>query len=318
MAKESKQDRLVRNMLDQAIEHMIELKNIDVNPASKESNVEVWAQSFLKNCLGYTAASGYVIRSQETKGKMRPDLIVSKNDKPVFVVEVKKMGFDLGKSDFRSGKIQLSEYLHSLGGVKYGMLTNGTEWLLFDFSQPQYGGVEFAAFDIKSDSDVIDCTKKVVEEQCHEFLDLHESTFAASEWPELAKEAMAFSPESLSKAILSVDVIKYIAKSIRGEHEFKANHEMLMDKVYNLLENGLDDSIKDWNETKALEFHKYIRSQKRATRKTKRSNAKKDVPATVEAISVISMAPAPLNAQAIETPCPVVEATAEKNKTDVA
>ena len=291
MAKENKQDRIVRNMLDQEIEHLHEIKNIEANPASKESNVEVWAQSFLKNCLGYTAASGYSIRSQEVKGKMRPDLIVLKADKPVFVVEVKKLGFDLNKSDFRSGKTQLSEYLNSLGGVKYGILTNGTEWLLFDFSQPQYGGIEFAKFDLKSDNDVIDCSKKVVEEQCYEFLDLHETSFSVNAWPDLAKEAMAFSPESLSKAILSVDVIKYIAKSIRGEHDFKANQELLMDKVFSLLEKGLDDSIPGWNETKTLEFQKYIKSQKRASRKTKRTIAKKEVSSAIEAMPTISLSP---------------------------
>lgn len=314
MAKESKQDRLVRNMLDQAIEHLHEIKNIEANPASKESNVEVWAQSFLKNCLGYTAASGYSIRSQEVKGKMRPDLIVFKADKPVFVVEVKKLGFDLSKSDFRSGKTQLSEYLNTLGGVKYGVLTNGAEWLLFDFSQPQYGGIEFAKFDLKSDSDVIDCSKKVVEEQCYEFLDLHESAFSTNSWPELAKEAMAFSPESLSKAILSVDVIKYIAKSIRGEHDFKANQELLMDKVFCLLENGLDDSIPGWNETKTVELQKYIKSQKRASRKTKRTSVKKEAAPTAEAMPVISLSPE----ATAEPQCPVVASAAEKNKTDVA
>lgn len=313
MAKENKQDRLVRNMLDQAIEHLHELKNIESNPASKESNVEVWAQSFLKNCLGYTAASGYSIRSQEVKGKMRPDLIVFKADKPVFVVEVKKLGFDLNKSDFRSGKTQLSEYLTTLGNVKYGILTNGTEWLLFDFSQPQYGGVEFAKFDLKSDSDIIDCSKKVVEDQCYEFLDLHESSFAANEWPELAKEAMAFSPESLSKAILSVDVIKYIAKSIRGEHDFKANQELLMDKVFCLLEKGLDDSIQGWNETKTGEFHKYIKTQKRASRKTKRSGIKKETSTVLDSSPLTSIESPKLP----DNPCPVVVDTS-KSKTGVA
>ena len=318
MAKENKQDRIVRNMLDQAIEHLHELKGIEANVNNKEADVEVWAQSFLKNCLGYAPSSGYAIRAQEVKGKMRPDLIVLKNDKPVFVVEVKKLGFDLNKSDFRSGKTQLGEYLNTLGNVKYGILTNGTEWLLFDFSQPQYGGVEFSKFDLKSDSDIIDCSKKVVEDQCYEFLDLHESSFSSGAWPELAKEAMAFSPESLSKAILSVDVVKYIAKSIRGEHDFKANQELLMDKVFSLLEKGLDDSIQGWNEAKTGEFHKYIKSQKRASRKTKRSTVKKDTSVAVDASPVISLSPEtqPVPSQ-VEQPCPVV-ATAEKAKTEVA
>jgi hypothetical protein len=38
----------------------------------KEADVEVWAQSFLKNALGFTVTNGYSIRAQESKGKMRP------------------------------------------------------------------------------------------------------------------------------------------------------------------------------------------------------------------------------------------------------
>lgn len=270
MAKETKHDRVARNIFDQLTEHLHELKSIDANPNAKELDVERWAQTFLRNCLGYTASSGYAIRAQETKGKMRPDLIILKNEKPVFVVEVKKMGFDLNKSDFRSGKTQLSEYLHTLGNVKYGILTNGVEWRLFDFSQPQFGGVEISGFNLKADSDVIDCSKKAIEDQCYEILDLHETSFSSQAWNILAKEAMAFSPESLARAILSADVVKYVARSIHGEHEFRANHEVLTDKVYWLLEQGLNDSIAGWNDAKAAEFQKYIKSQKRASRKTKR------------------------------------------------
>lgn len=39
MARESKQDRLVRKMLDQLIEHLHELRNIEANPANREANV---------------------------------------------------------------------------------------------------------------------------------------------------------------------------------------------------------------------------------------------------------------------------------------
>ena len=292
MAKETKQDRIVRSIFDQVVEHLHELKSLEANSVTKELDVERWAQSFLKGCLGYTSSAGYSIRAQESKGKMRPDLLVLKNDKPIFVVEVKKLGFDLNKSDFRSGKTQLSEYLNLIGNVRWGILTNGVEWKLIDFSQPQYGGIEVSCFDLKSDSDIIDTNKKAVEEQCYELYDLHESSYAADSWIELSKEAMAFSPESLARAILSSDVIKYIAKFVRGEHEFKANQEILSDKVYWLLEQGLNDATSGWNDAKAAEILKYVKAQKRAARKVKRSkkgaspsNAE-ETPVSVEAAPV--------------------------------
>jgi hypothetical protein len=291
VAKETKQDRIVRTILDQTVEHVIELKSLEAS--SRESDVERWAQSFLKNCLGYTASGGYSIRPQESKDKMRPDLVVHQNDKVAFVVEVKKYGFDLSKSNFRSGKTQLSEYLKSLG-CRYGMLTNGVEWRLFDFSDIEFGGVEIAGFDFCADNDVVDTSKKAVEEHCYDILDLHESTFLAGSWPDLAKEAMAFSPETLARAILSVDVIKNISKSIRGDFEFRANHEVLTEKVYWLLEQGLNDAISGWNELKAAEFTKYIKSQKRAARKTKRTPKKES--AILE-----------LSAEKLDVPSPLVQ-----------
>lgn len=275
MAKETKQDRIVRSIFDQVTEHLYELKLLESNTNAKESDVERWTQSFLRNCLGYTASAGYSIKSQESKGKMRPDLLVLKEEKPIFVVEVKKIGFDLNKSSFRSGKTQLSEYLSQIGSVRWGVLTNGIEWKLIDFSQPQYGGIEVSGFDLKSDGDVIEIARKSVEEQCYEVYDLHEMSYGSGAWGELAREAMAFSPESLARAILSADVVKYIAKFVRGEHEFRVNQEILSDKVYSLLEQGLNDAISGWNEAKAAEIQKYVKAQKRAFRKAKRS--RKDV-----------------------------------------
>ncbi len=100
---------------------------------------------------------------------------------------------------------------------------------------------------------------------------------------------MAFSPESLAKAILSSDVIKYISKSIKGEHEYKACNEMLTDKVYWLLEQGLNDAIVGWNDAKDADFKKYIKSQKRVSRKTKNHSKKSDptVPLTATSNLVV-------------------------------
>lgn len=287
MARETKQDRIVRNIYDQVNEHLHELKNIEANVSSKESDVERWAASFLKNCLGFMSSSGYSVRSQETKGKMRPDLIVLKDEKPIFVVEVKKTTFDLHKSDFRSGKVQLNEYLNTLGNVKWGMLTNGVEWKLFDFSNPQIGGVEIFCFDLKSgDGDTFSFDKKVMEELCYELIYFHECCLSDKTWEDLSKEATAFSPDSLAKAILSADVVKYIGKHVRGEHDFKANIEVLTDRVYSLLERGLNDAVTGWNETKAAEIQKYVKSQKRAFRKV-RKIPKKEEPIAIEVSTVV-------------------------------
>jgi hypothetical protein len=75
----------------------------------------------------------------------------------------------------------------------------------------------------------------------------------------------------LCKAILSFGVVKAISKVIRGEHEYKANTEVLFDKIYDLVNKGLNDSVPDWNEVKQAEMARYLRTQKREGQKRPRS-----------------------------------------------
>ena len=278
MAKETKQERTVRGMLDQVAEHLHELKAFEDSQSIRESDVEKWCQSILKSCLGFTVSNGYSIKSQESRGKSRPDLIIIKNEKPIIVIEVKKLGFDLNKSDFRCGKVQLSEYLKHIGDVKWGLLCNGYEWRLFDFTDPSCGGIEIVRFDLRNEDNKLDVSKREIEDSCWDFVDLHETTYSHGDWEAYSKEETAFSADSLAKAILSYDSVKYLAKIIRGEHEYKANVEVLIEKLYHLLECGLNDTP-GWNDVKKSEFSKFIKSQKRVGRRKKR--AKKEDCVTV-------------------------------------
>ncbi|MFY7936644.1 MAG: type I restriction endonuclease [Flavobacterium sp.] len=228
-------------------------------------------ETFLKSCLGFSVSNGYTIKSQDQKGKLRPDLVIYKADKPIFVIEVKKLGFDFEKSDFRSGKVQLKEYLSTFEDVPYGFLCNGYEWKLYDFSNKQ-NAIEIQKVSFRNDGVLYDTSKRQVEEICYDFTSFHEYAFSTGEWADLSKEATAFSPDSLAKAILSAGVMKVITKEIRGEHEFKACTDLLYEKVYNLLSFGLDDSLKaSFNPEKKAEFEKYIKGQMRQARKSKKA-----------------------------------------------
>jgi len=281
MTRETKQDRVVRLMLDQMTEHIIELKALENNPNTKESEVEKWAQTFLKSCLGYSVSNGYSIKAQDQKGKLRPDLVIYKGEKPIFVIEIKKLGFDFEKSDFRSGKIQLKEYLSSFEDVPYGFLCNGYEWKLYDFTNKQ-NPIEIQKVSLKNDGLICDTTKKQVEEMCYDFSSFHEYAYCGNEWSDLSKEATAFSPDSLARAILTSNVMKSITKEIRGEHEFKACTDLLYEKVYNLLSVGLDDSLKGaFNPEKKAEFEKYIKNQIKQARKSKKTSKPQNIQQSV-------------------------------------
>ena len=267
MARETKEERTVKAMIEPLMEHLLDLKSLAANPNAKESDLERWCQSLLRSGLGYSAVNGYTIRAQESKGRSRPDLIILKGETPVCVVEVKKLGFDLKRSDLRSGKLQLAEYLHSMSSVRWGILTNGFEWNLFDFSSATTSGIELKSYDIRNEQDEIDASKKHVDSVAWDLLDFHEFTFASKTWEDFSREASAFSPESLAKAVLSLDSIKLISKIIQGEHDYKANTEVLLDRLVRIVEEGLDDSVSGWNEAKQAELYKYVTSQKRANRR---------------------------------------------------
>jgi hypothetical protein len=283
MARETKEERTVKSMLEPLTEHLLDLKSLAANPNSKESDLERWCQSLIRSGLGYSAVNGYTIRAQETKGRSRPDLIILKGDSPICVVEVKKLGFDLKRSDLRSGKLQLAEYLHSMSSVRWGILTNGYEWNLFDFSAQTTTGIELKCYDIRNEQDDIDTSKKHVESVAWDLIDFHEMTFASSVWEDFSREASAFSPESLAKAVLSLDSIKLISKIIQGEHDYKANVEVLLDRMAKIVEEGLDDAVSGWNEAKQAELNKFVTSQKRANRRSSTRGRRKQK-RTVEAI----------------------------------
>jgi hypothetical protein len=230
------------------------------------------------------------------------------SENPILVVEVKKLGFDLDKSDLRSGKVQLAEYLGTMSGVKWGMLSNGTEWKLFDFSQKSKGGIQIAYFDLRGEAEQIELSRTAIDELAYSIIDFHEATYSKGVWPDLAKEATAFSPDSIARAILSNDVMKMIGKSIKGEHEFTANAEILTDRVFEILQIGLNDAMADWNEAKANELRKYIKSQKRAVRRQRRTSRKSETPKETVATPIAQGSPAIAAPQA--TPPSTSEQTA--------
>ena len=272
MARETRDERIARTMTEQLTEQLFELKNmVTKKDQTRESDVEMWCQGVLKSCLGYSASAGYEIVVQEKRGKSRPDIVVSFQNKPILVIEVKKLFFDFNKSDFRSGKAQLAEYLGQMSDVTYGILTNGNEWRLYDFSDKANGPTMILSIDLLNEAGTIDLNKKAIEETCWDLKDLHCHYHDHGDWEEWSKEATAFSPETLAKAILTVDVVKAVGKFIKGEHELKASAEVLLDKISELLERGLDDSVPGWNETRQVELRKYVKKQKKNMGKKKRA-----------------------------------------------
>ncbi|MBI4403126.1 MAG: type I restriction enzyme HsdR N-terminal domain-containing protein [Deltaproteobacteria bacterium] len=230
MARETKEERVIRTMIPQLTEHIIELKHLTaISP--KESHIENWCQSLLKTVLGFSASAGYQVRTQEARGTMRFDIVVSKAEKPeqlILVAEVKRLGADLNRSDLRSGKLQLKEYLASVGNVPWGILTNGYEWRLYDFNSD---ALCIATTDIRNDQQQLATTPREIEETAWDFIDFSAFYFENKTWDKLSAEAQAFSPDSLARSILSNDIVKKIARNLKGEHDYRVPLDVLTDKL---------------------------------------------------------------------------------------
>lgn len=270
MARETREERVVRTMIPQLTEQLLELKTIAAS-SSRESVIETWCQSMLKSVLGFSASGGYQVRPQETRGNMRFDLIISRLEQPetiFLVVEVKKLGADLDKSDFRSGKTQLKEYLALLGGVRWGVLTNGYEWRLYDFDSDC---ITVASTELRDESQQLDVTPKGIVETAWDLIEFTSFYFEGKTWEKLSVEAQAFSPDSLARSILSIDVVKKIARNLKGEHDYRVPVDLLTDKLADLLERGLNDAVASWSDIQRTELDRYIRTQKKQAKRTRRA-----------------------------------------------
>jgi hypothetical protein len=224
----------------------------------------------MKQVLGFNPTS-YCIQSQKPHGKYCFDLAVSlanKPDKVILLVEVKKLGADLNKSDLRSGKLQLAEYLKTLGGVRWGILTNGYEWRLYDFKSDF---TTVTSTDIRNEEQELDTSPKALEDTALDLLDFSAMYFQEGMWEELSTEAQALSPDSLARSILAIEVVKRIGKNLKEHRQYSAPLDILTGKLVELLERGLDDMLACWNEEQRKKLHHYIRSQIKLAKKTKRA-----------------------------------------------
>ena len=269
MPRETREERAVRGMVPQLNEHLVELKGL-ANSPTRESDSEAWCLSLLKQVLGFSASAGFTAKSQEAHGRLRFDLVVTRADKPdkkVLVAEIKKLGVDLNKSDLRSGKAQLAEYLKSLGNVRWGILTNGYEWRLYDFKSDF---ITVTSTDLRNEQHELDTSPRALDETAWDLLDFTAMYFSSGMWEEMSAEAQALSPDSLARSILSTEVVKHIGKVLKEHRDYRVPLDVLTDKLAELLEFGLNDMLACWNEVQRGELDRYIRSQKKLAKKTKR------------------------------------------------
>ena len=67
MARETKEERTVKAMIEPLMEHLLDLKSLAANPSAKESALQISRQSLLRSGRDCSVVFGYTIQPQEEK-----------------------------------------------------------------------------------------------------------------------------------------------------------------------------------------------------------------------------------------------------------
>ena len=266
MARKTKQERVVQKLSKQLSKPLQDLHTTISGNHPMQSELALWVQGILQNYLDFSSSNHYHMVFNNADGPAtQPDMVIMKDNQSLIVVDVLHISNPMGRSIVEHNALELDQYLKQIGSVRWGILTNGLEWKLYDFEN---NGIEIAYFDIRRDKTNIDFSTAGIEEIAWGLSDFHESIYASGDWETFSKEMNAVSPESIVKAILSADTMKHVFELFRNQNEFKGSSEVLIEETFRLLKSGLDSPLTKSDHTRRDELNRYVREQKKASRKS--------------------------------------------------
>lgn len=175
-----------------------------------------WAHAFLETCLGFDAHRDYRVSYSSIGQNWRPTMVIAREGVPFCTFEV--------------GRPPLRRYHH----IPYGLLFTGTEWRLYDLSSDQ--GPSLMAICDLSQHIAAPITEASVTELEKELTPFHETAFLSKVWETLAEEARKCSTDSVTKVLLSKDVLELIQARLGVERREPSCHKLLHYKVVDMLQ----------------------------------------------------------------------------------
>jgi hypothetical protein len=191
-----------------------------------ESGTRIMINHFLSDVLGFTALEE--IRTEYMIKGTYADYMVQVDGKRHFLVEVKAFSLSLNESHLR----QTVNY-GANEGIDWAMLTNGKQ---FDFYKISFGkpihhdkifSVDLADSSyIKKSVDVLQyITKDAVVKKGLDIL-----------W----NKSLALTPSSISKILLSADIVGPVKKKINKMFDTKFSDEQIQDCLYNIITQKIE------------------------------------------------------------------------------
>lgn len=249
MKKQLKPASLINSMSEGMIKQFHELKTIELKQTSKHSDVERWTERFLTTCLGYTTSKGYFVQKMEEHYEAGPDFMVFEGKTPLFVVELKKLGCNLNKYDYRYQELPVKTLMKTVGFVPYAFLTNGYEWRLYDLSNPNFVQ-EIYSCDMRNEVHEFEFDKKFVQHMCDDFFHFHAAHYAAKGWLSTSRRDFFHYPEFMTKTRVGHYVMNYAYK-INAEGSY--NHwEQFYKKYSRFMGKKLSQYKHQWEKRKSM------------------------------------------------------------------
>lgn len=193
-----------------------------------ESGTRIMINHFLSDVLGYIALEE--VRTEYMIKGTYADYMIQMTGKRYFLVEVKAFSLNLNESHLR----QTVNY-GANEGVEWALLTNGKhfEFYRIIFDKPIQCKKVFAvdltdAASIKKSAEVIQfITKDAVLKKGLEIL-----------W----NKSLALTPTSISKVLLSPDIVALVRKSVNKEYDTKFTDEQIQECVFKIITERIDMS----------------------------------------------------------------------------
>lgn len=193
-----------------------------------ESGTRIMINHFLTEVLGFAALEE--VRTEYMIKGTYADYMIQMSGKRHFLVEVKAFSLNLNESHLR----QAVNY-GANEGVEWALLTNGRciEFYKILFEKP-IQHVKVFSFNLADSSSIKGCIDHL------QFLT--KDAILKNGLDNLWNKTLAITPESLSKFLLSYDIVNTIRKEVNKQYDTKFENEQIQQTLLKIISDKIDIS----------------------------------------------------------------------------
>ena len=258
MNTESQKENVTSLAAKQVMDQLLEINLIQTEEDFTGFDIEKWTTQFIKNCLGFSAFEGFSLNTPRIN-VLGPTLTIEQEKKPIISVEILGLGSPLNQSILDAEKIDFMEFFREIGETRWGLLTNGFEWKLFDF---HHDCTEVTYMNLKIVTEKDQPSNYELGKASSKILNFTSPSYESGRWKILSRNARRISSDNLVKALFSPEVIEPLVEKIKQEHTYGGTSKTLMDRFFTLFKTGLENSSSGLTKEHFKQLDRYVESRK--------------------------------------------------------